>query len=240
MKTVVAVKLGLCASAFGAATVAAACFAAVWSYWFFEFDADCTVHDCKCILYGTSYAGGAFVGGEQYRCRYVWWSLAASAIFAACACACYGLALLCSTGTRPYAPANISDDAKSSQVSYVKICFITFCGLMALNMTIASIVLTNGYVATCQQYVYRVKSFLMPTGNMVELVSSRMSCETIYDFLDYVQPPSHEASIELINQHRPNPRNYIINTWVLLMTSIGMSWLNAIIWMAIPVCVYVL
>lgn len=32
---------------------------------------------------------------------------------------------------------------------------------MALNMLIMSIVLSNGYISTCLQYVHRVKSFLM-------------------------------------------------------------------------------
>ncbi|XP_050529190.1 uncharacterized protein LOC126898833 [Daktulosphaira vitifoliae] len=249
MKTVAAIKLGLCSSVFSTAVLASVCFLVVWSYWYFEFDADCAVHDCKCILFGTSFAGGVFVGGQLYRCRYVWYSLTVSASFAALACIAYGLGILCSVGTarqrrRSYdqAPTMTDDDItrKSSQVSKSKIGLVIFSILMAVNTMIASIILTNGYISTCQQYVHRVNSFLLPTGKMVDLISNRLSCETIYDFLDYLQPPSHEATLELIRQHRPNPRNDIINTWNWLTTSIIMSWLNTILWVLLPVTFYFL
>lgn len=73
---------------------------------------------------------------------------------------------------------------------------------------------------------------------MVELVSSRMSCGTIYDFMDYLQPPSRQVTYELIHRHKRNPRDDVINTSVLLLVSIFMSWLTTAVWMIFTFCIY--
>lgn len=88
-------RSALCGVALAASTAAACCFLTVWSYWYNELDADCANgRDCKCVLFGTSFAGGAFVGGERSACRYAFCSALASAGLAACNCAYYGLKAL--------------------------------------------------------------------------------------------------------------------------------------------------
>lgn len=73
---------------------------------------------------------------------------------------------------------------------------------------------------------------------MVELVSNRMSCATIYDFMDYLQPPSQQLTYELLHRHKINPRDSIINTSTILITSILMSWLNTSVWIIFIFCIY--
>lgn len=73
---------------------------------------------------------------------------------------------------------------------------------------------------------------------MVELVSNRMSCETIYDFMDYLQPPTRQVSYELIRRHKTNPRDHLIDTSMLLTTSILMSWLNTLTWIVFAFCIF--
>lgn len=73
---------------------------------------------------------------------------------------------------------------------------------------------------------------------MVELVSDRMSCATIYDFMDYLQPPSQQVTYELLHRHKINPRASIIDTSTILITSIIMSWLNTAIWIIFIFCIY--
>lgn len=73
---------------------------------------------------------------------------------------------------------------------------------------------------------------------MVELVSNRMSCGTIYDFMDYLQPPTRQVSYELILKHKINPRDYLIDTSMLLMISIIMSWLNTLTWITFAFCTF--
>lgn len=92
-----AVQFALGCAALATSVVALYCFSSVWSYWYLELDADCpNARDCKCLLFGTSFAGGSFVGGEQYVCRYVVYSTLASAGLAACACSYFGTKwLLC-------------------------------------------------------------------------------------------------------------------------------------------------
>lgn len=79
---------------------AACCFLTVWSYWYRELDAQCEDgRDCKCLLFGTSFASGHFVGGDQYACGYVYHSTVASAVLAAGASVYYGTKwLLCPDG----------------------------------------------------------------------------------------------------------------------------------------------
>ncbi|XP_026816662.1 uncharacterized protein LOC113556108 [Rhopalosiphum maidis] len=246
------VRLTLSGGALAASVAAACCFLTVWSYWYYELDADCTqARDCKCLLFGTSFAGGGFVGGDRFACLYVTYSLLASAGLAACACVYYGCrALLCpGRGRRRHphhrpvrrsAAETGPEDGTSSQIqiSGLTMCFAIILAVMALNMFIASIVLSNGYISTCLQYVHRVKSFLMVSGNMVELISNRMSCGTIYDFMDYLQPPSRQVTYELIHRRKTNPRDSVINTSALLIISIILSWLNTLIWVVFTFCTY--
>ncbi|KAF0754688.1 Uncharacterized protein FWK35_00028540 [Aphis craccivora] len=91
------VRLTLSGGALVASTAAACCFVTVWWYWYYELDADCVqTRDCKCLLFGTSFAGGGFVGGDRFACLYVTYSLVASAGLGTCACVYYGCrALLC-------------------------------------------------------------------------------------------------------------------------------------------------
>ncbi|CAH1733348.1 unnamed protein product [Aphis gossypii] len=242
------VRLTLSGGALVASTAAACCFVTVWWYWYYELDADCVqARDCKCLLFGTSFAGGGFVGGDRFACLYVTYSLVASAGLGACACVYHGCrALLCpSRGlrrrhrhhrpVRTAAETGPEDGTRSVnspqiQISSLTACFAIILAVMALNMFIASIVLSNGYISTCLEYVHRVKSFLMVSGNMVELITNRMSCGTIYDFMDYLQPPSRQVTYELIHRRKTNPRDSVINTSVLLIISIVLSWLNTLIW----------
>lgn len=255
------VRLTLSGGALVASTAAACCFLSVWSYWYYELDADCVqARDCKCLLFGTSFAGGGFVGGDRFACQYVAYSLLASAGLAVYMCVHYGCRLLLCPGhghrRRPHhqhhrhhrpvrtvaetRPEDGTTGCNSPQVQIdsLTICLAIIFAAMALNMFIASIVLSNGYISTCLQYVHRVKSFLMVSGNMVELITNRMSCGTIYDFMDYLQPPSRQVTYELIHRHKANPRDSVINTSALLIVSIVLSWLNTLIWVVFTFCTY--
>ncbi|XP_016660362.1 uncharacterized protein LOC100573900 isoform X2 [Acyrthosiphon pisum] len=93
------VRLTLSGGALVASIAAACCFLAVWSYWYYELDADCVqARDCKCLLFGTSFAGGGFVGGDLFACQYVAYSLMASAGLAAYTSVYYGCRLLLCAG----------------------------------------------------------------------------------------------------------------------------------------------
>ncbi|XP_060859849.1 uncharacterized protein LOC132937035 isoform X2 [Metopolophium dirhodum] len=93
------VRLTLSGGALVASTAAACCFLSVWSYWYYELDADCVqARDCKCLLFGTSFAGGGFVGGDRFACQYVAYSLLASAGLAAYTSVYYGCRLLLCAG----------------------------------------------------------------------------------------------------------------------------------------------
>ncbi|XP_060859846.1 uncharacterized protein LOC132937035 isoform X1 [Metopolophium dirhodum] len=249
------VRLTLSGGALVASTAAACCFLSVWSYWYYELDADCVqARDCKCLLFGTSFAGGGFVGGDRFACQYVAYSLLASAGLAAYTSVYYGCRLLLCAGhsrgrhqhhrpvrtvaeTRPE-DGTTGRTSPQIQINGLTICLAIILAAMALNMFIASIVLSNGYISTCLQYVHRVKSYLMVSGNMVELITNRMSCGTIYDFMDYLQPPSRQVTYELIHRHKTNPRDSVINTSALLIISIVLSWLNTFIWIVFTFCTY--
>ncbi|KAL5237923.1 hypothetical protein ACI65C_005333 [Semiaphis heraclei] len=249
------VRLTLSGGALVASTAAACCFMAVWSYWYYELDADCVqARDCKCLLFGTSFAGGGFVGGDRFACQYVAYSLLASAGLATYTSVYYGCTLLLCAGHshrrhqhhRPVStvaetrPQDGTTGCSSPQIRIngLTIFLAIILAVMALNMFIASIVLTNGYISTCLQYVHRVKSFLMVSGNMVELITNRMSCGAIYDFMDYLQPPSRQVTYELIHRHKTNPRDSVINTSALLIISIVLSWLSTLIWVVFTFCTY--
>lgn len=63
------------------------------------------------------------------------------------------------------------------------------------------------------------------TGNQVTAIYSRLGCQPVFDFMDYLQP-------EYVFDRR---RNDFINTGLALQMAIACSWLSVIVWIAIVV-----
>lgn len=69
---------------------------------------------------------------------------------------------------------------------------------------------------------------LQANGNLAQLVFERLSCGTVLDFLDFLQPDPPL----LPDQYR---RTYILHTAYYLEVAILSSWIDCIIWVVISV-----
>lgn len=77
---------------------------------------------------------------------------------------------------------------------------------------------------------YLVYNFILQaSGDLSDLVMERLSCGTMYDFLDYLHPDSN-YHVPHIPQYQHYRRTFHINTGFILLTSILLLWANVIIW----------
>lgn len=65
-------------------------------------------------------------------------------------------------------------------------------GIIAIFMTIYMIVhasiYTAGYEISCRQYRQELVKYMQATGPMVQAIQGRLSCNAIFDFMDYIHP----------------------------------------------------
>lgn len=112
------VRLTLSIVTLTASTVTACCLWTVWSYWYYELNADCADgHDCKCLLFGESFAvGNGFAGGRRLPCQYVFFSAWASAGLAACTSVYFGCGWLRTCSRRSTARRDVLRPEPSSNL----------------------------------------------------------------------------------------------------------------------------
>lgn len=88
-------------------------------------------------------------------------------------------------------------------------CFSTFFTLYAL---IHFSIYFDGFLTTCRQYRIVLQKMLSITGSALPVIHSRLQCQAIYDFMDYLQPDPIDSY-----------RNGFINTGLDLILGIFAS-----------------
>jgi hypothetical protein len=115
---------------------------------------------------------------------------------------------------------------------------ILSCGIGILLILNASN-LTHGYYKTCGEYRRVLSKDSQITGQMAAVINARLSCGTIFDFMDYLEPVTRPFQRkDYLNYNHPHEesdfmRGPFINTGLSLQAAIGSAWINCVVWIAI-------
>ncbi|XP_046972862.1 uncharacterized protein LOC124539608 [Vanessa cardui] len=193
--------------------------------------------NCGCIFYGVS-TFQYFSGGHNSYCLYV--------IFAPLPIIVYALVMtlfhmyrVCINNIGQYESEKsttveeiegesiiVTSRARTSQTNDAVIyCWIPTSCIAAVftiyNLEHAAI-MTDGFLKTCQQYRGYLVRELHATGDHATAIHFRLSCQAIFDFMDYIQKDA------------PNSRRGdFINTGIALQLALITTWLAVILWIVV-------
>lgn len=97
--------------------------------------------------------------------------------------------------------------------------------VMAVYMLVHASFYTDGYVRTCKQYRQEISKYTQATGRLVEALQGRLSCNAIFDFMDYIHP---DVSFEKRRIDR-------INTPYALGLPLFATWVCVVGWILVAV-----
>ncbi|XP_028164563.1 uncharacterized protein LOC114355753 [Ostrinia furnacalis] len=224
-------------------TVSVVCLAIPYNHWRITLDTCPSIalenNNCGCILFGVS-TSQYFNGGHSSSCLY--------AIFAPLPIIVYAIIMalfhmyrVCINNVGMY------EDEKSTTVEEIEgesivatsrarishhndaviYCWIPTSCIAAIffiyNLGHASFI-TAGFMRTCTQYRGYIARELRATGDHVSVIHFRLSCQAIFDFMDYLQKDA------------PNSRRGdFINTGVSLQLALVMSWCAVALWLLVAI-----
>ncbi|KAF7991214.1 hypothetical protein HCN44_002776 [Aphidius gifuensis] len=208
-------------------------FTIIWKYWSETLN-DCIEIDCGCILYSVnSYKN--FRGRDVSFCKYPIYSLIPSMTV--------GLILGVYHAYRSFIHRNL-DDPQISQVvgeidgdncgnvfivgpkkrSPCRVWWIP--GFLAAIICLISLAhayfILDGYYQTCDEYRKYIIQTLGSTGREVQAIHNRLSCNAIFDYMDYLHPDNYYWR-----------RGVEIYTGYFFQITIVTSWLNFLSWIII-------
>ncbi|XP_075217377.1 uncharacterized protein LOC142322318 isoform X2 [Lycorma delicatula] len=210
--------------------------AIIWNYWKYTLNT-CIDFNCGCLLYATT-TYNTFSGAVISICRFVTFAPIFSLIWGVLIGSyhAYRVCILKQHNRgnrRPTVTFHSPEEARVDQAqrkSPLYIClFVMSLSFVLLFFSIA-IIMTDGYYTACKGYKKAVIKHLSANGNLAAMVYDRMTCGTIFDFLDYIQPDP------TFLETRFRRGTLIINTGILLQVSIITSWLSLACWIIISYC----
>ncbi|XP_054258743.1 uncharacterized protein LOC128983470 [Macrosteles quadrilineatus] len=222
--------LVLYVSCFVIGLVSSSSLAIAWLYWDPTLNS-CISVNCGCILYSVV-TFNTFVGGAGGLCRF--------AVFVQLPVLAWSAVAALYHAYRVYVPKKLTvkrrtvtfheDGSRKNPIPTrepPKFYILAALGVVAAVLLFAQAwIITAGYFATCREYKKNVSSQLNANGNLAQLVFERLSCGTVYDFLDYLQPDPPL----LAERYR---RTYNIHSAYYLLVSILTSWLDCGLWVCI-------
>ncbi|XP_034937158.1 uncharacterized protein [Chelonus insularis] len=211
------------------------CIVTVWQYWTRTLNL-CIDVDCGCILYSVN-TFSKFMGGDVKICHFV--SLAAIPAIV------FGLMFGLYHGYRSLINKKLSDPRI---VACQPVCYnrennsehvvvitpkrrtsckswmpTTFLAALITCLSLAhTVVITDGYYKTCEQYKKNLIHLLGSSGREAEAIYNRLNCGAIFDYMDYIEPDAN-------NWRRGDE----INTGLALQCAITTVWFNCFSWVAI-------
>lgn len=209
----------------------------VWRYWKDVLNTCMNNVQCNnCILYATTLSR-TVSGSDTALCKYVAFVPVPIVVWAVIIGSYHGYRA-CHVGRRKHSAQRRQSATFGSGVNRLpsqrhnSLCYSSLF-LIAVIISIISIAIsiavTHGYYSTCASYKTAVVKYLSASGNLAAMVQERMTCGTVYDFLDYIQPDPDYLEIKL------RRGTYIINTGLLLQLAIISSWLSVLAWVVIAV-----
>lgn len=216
-------------------TISIICLAVTWQHWAWTLDV-CINVDCGCILYGVN-TFRTFMGGDAKLCHFGTFALCPVLLVGVCLGAYHGYRTCISRKLDNPKPIlrTISQDRQQQERVVVigpkrrSVCkqwiLAGFLAVLLCFLSLShSVVLTDGYYKTCNQYRRNLVQLLGSSGREVQVIHNRLSCGAILDYMDYLQPDA--------NNWR---RGTEINTGLALQIAITTSWFNFFAWLCIIV-----
>nr|CAD7261422.1 unnamed protein product [Timema shepardi] len=215
---------------------------------------------CNCMLYGSD-TFNFFTGGSRIFCLFVVFASAPALVVGMVMAGYHGYRVCISA--RHHTPnGRKSKSLRNGEVAVVKpqnenpemttpICqcwtMVALLGItIGLLILAAAIILTDGYVKTCNEYRKTLVKTLPTTGLATKVIYNRLSCSSILDFMDYLEPTTRPfRRRENFDYSRPYEerdftRGDFINTAASLLLAIFTSWINCALWGLIVIHNFVL
>ncbi|XP_071440531.1 uncharacterized protein [Hetaerina americana] len=110
--------------------------------------------------------------------------------------------------------------------------------MLALSTAVVS---SDGYSQTCSQWRRVALRMLSASGDLARVISTRLSCGPIFDFMDYLQPRKvihYGYTYEFRDLNSRTVREgetTIINTALALKISVSAAWINVVCWVCLIV-----
>ncbi|XP_050316225.1 uncharacterized protein LOC126750615 [Anthonomus grandis grandis] len=172
-----------------------------WGHWYRTLD-QCVGRNCSCIIYGKNTLSH-FLGGGQSPCIWVTFGPLIYVFFCLCMTCFHGYRVLFTTKS-PRTRTTRSVLAKMEHGSTVQITtitqedtsplprtfWITLSVLSSLFFAYALIhfaIFVDGYYTTCGQYKRVLEKLLRVDGTAQPVIYRRLYCQSIFDFMDYMQ-----------------------------------------------------
>ncbi|KAL1459536.1 hypothetical protein WDU94_011508 [Cyamophila willieti] len=199
-------------------------FSLVWSHWHSTLNG-CFSTDCGCCLYVTT-TPGTITGSDIGVCWFITYAHLVIGL-GACGVACWCCVRRMREQTRRargktrHRPVYSSEHQEDSSFTLQAL----LSGLVSVLLFSTGYMFTEGYIKTCSEYRRTVARNLKATGNLMDLISSRLSCTSILDMMDYTQP----------NTPRRAPRGGIINSAILLQIAGLLTWAHFGVWVVLLV-----
>uniref|UniRef100_A0A8D8Z390 Uncharacterized protein n=1 Tax=Cacopsylla melanoneura TaxID=428564 RepID=A0A8D8Z390_9HEMI len=210
-------------SLFGITT--AITFSLVWSHWHSTLNG-CFSTDCGCCLYVTT-TPGTITGSNIGVCWFITYAHLVIGL-GGCAMTCWYCVRRVREQTRRARGKTRQRPVYSCSEHQEDSSFIVqalLSGVISVLLFSTAYMFTEGYIKTCSEYRRTVARNLKASGNLMDLISSRVSCTSILDMMDYTQP----------NTPRRAPRGGIINSALLLQTTGLLTWAHFGVWVVLLV-----
>ncbi|XP_018575823.1 uncharacterized protein LOC108914490 [Anoplophora glabripennis] len=203
-----------------------------WGHWYRTLDQCVGDRNCSCIIYG-EHTATVFLGGPQAPCIWVTFGPLFYIFFCIGLTCFHGYRVLFTTKspitrtmrsvlTKTESGETIQIQAVTQEItSPLPKAFWICVTVLSVFFTVYSIVhfavYVDGYYKTCNQYRKTLEKHLSLHGSALPVLYHRLSCQGVFDFMDYMQLDTGNAY-----------RNGIINTGLSLIlgvASAGMSWI---------------
>lgn len=96
-------------------------------------------------------------------------------------------------------------------------------GIMCLYVIVHASMLLDGFLYSCRQYRNELIKYMRASGPLVQAVQGRLTCPSVYDFMDYLHP---DVSFDRRRIDR-------INTSACLVLALIATWISVVLWIAV-------
>ncbi|RZB58836.1 uncharacterized protein BDFB_007602 [Asbolus verrucosus] len=176
-----------------------------WGHWKPTLDQCVNGKNCSCILYG-QHTPSKFLGGNAAPCIWVTFGPLFYVLFCISMACFHGYRVLFSmqsVKTRTVISKNEAGEMVEMRAVQVngtnplpKSFWITLSTLTVIFTIYALIhfaIFLDGFRQTCNQYRKTLEILLGVHGTAIPVIHGRLSCQSIFDFMDYMQPDSGNA-----------------------------------------------
>lgn len=96
--------------------------------------------------------------------------------------------------------------------------------VMSCYMLVHASFYTDGYYRTCKQYRLELTKYTQATGRLVEAIQGRISCDAVFDFMDYIHPDVSFEKRRIDRIHTPAALKLpLISTWICVIGWIAVA-----------------